>query len=149
MYFLHGHSSYRIEDWGSSRAFVLYWIHYPSIDILPDFAKNRPECILLKLDLPGPGNNFSTLEKAPGFFNDLLTTRKGDKIVSKCRRLGQDARIITETSLFDREARGLLGSCAVPDVEGIRLQSSNGKNSVLPFYAMLVANMRRRARCLS
>jgi hypothetical protein len=78
--------------------------NYPSIDILPDFAKNRPECILLKTDSPGPGNNFSRSEKTPGFFNDLITPRKEDMIVSKYWSLGQDARIITETSLVDREA---------------------------------------------
>jgi hypothetical protein len=69
--------------------------------------------------------------------------------VSRCRSLGQDARIITETSLVDRDVRGPLGLCGVPHVEGIPLQFSNGMNSVLRSYAMTVMSMKRCTRCLS
>jgi len=120
--------------------------NYPSIDMPPDSAKNRPECLLLKTDSPGPGNIFSGSERTLGFFNDLITSRKGDMIVSKCWRFRQGARIITETSLVDREAIGPMAPCAVPDVEGTYLRSTNAKNSALPFYATIVTSMRKRAR---
>jgi hypothetical protein len=104
---------------------------------------------LLKTDSPGPGNNFSSALQTPGFFNDLITPRKEDMVVSKCWSPGQDARIITEASLVDREAKGPLASCVVPHVEGIRLQSSSGKSSALPFYAMIVTSMRKHTGSLS